>query len=364
MVYILGDRHLVTWEYTRVMLMFLRCLQFSYTGGLIQKVSGCWQDVRCHPSTSEPDGIQRLEGLGFRDTMSQYGYAWFLDKARSYALLSLLVDICLRAFRKDVFQHIRLIIRRRYRAPALSGDIALCRPIMEKIVKPTHLPLHFVSGNRVSVKTIGALCRWLWDWEDGTFLRRHWSDKPHRMLYWRCIYMIGIINGPAQAQLWRLNLERRFIQTHWIVPYSESSCFFSRTKKHQYCWWSSYHNNLTESFTVSSAKYCSIAEVAELSTDGWRSSLEALQLEMKMLKIPKEVEMFLQTLLPIEIEGTLPFPVLKPPVHGYNVRSSAQHQRRKQYNKNWQWLDHYLTTFAHAQETGERVQHLAQSQQP
>ena len=33
-VYGNNDRHFVTWEHTRVMMMFLRCLQFSYTGGL------------------------------------------------------------------------------------------------------------------------------------------------------------------------------------------------------------------------------------------------------------------------------------------------------------------------------------------
>lgn len=84
-----------------------------------------------------------------------------LDKAHSYALLSLLVDVCLQTFHKDVFQYIRLLIHRWYRAPALSRDIALCGPVMEKIVKPTYLLLHFVSGNHMSTKTIGALCEWL-----------------------------------------------------------------------------------------------------------------------------------------------------------------------------------------------------------
>ena len=34
-VYSFQDPHFVTWEHTRMMLMFLRCLQFSYSGGLI-----------------------------------------------------------------------------------------------------------------------------------------------------------------------------------------------------------------------------------------------------------------------------------------------------------------------------------------
>ncbi|KAB8212764.1 hypothetical protein BDV33DRAFT_186205 [Aspergillus novoparasiticus] len=65
MVYSLNDRHFVTWEHTRVMLMFLRCLQFSYTGGLLQRVSGCWRDVWFQPDPRQPDGLRRREGLGF-----------------------------------------------------------------------------------------------------------------------------------------------------------------------------------------------------------------------------------------------------------------------------------------------------------
>jgi hypothetical protein len=62
------------------MLMFLRYLQFSYSGGLIQKVGGCWQDVRHQVDSRQPDGLRRVEGLGFRRTMEDFGYAWFLDK--------------------------------------------------------------------------------------------------------------------------------------------------------------------------------------------------------------------------------------------------------------------------------------------
>ncbi|EEU33733.1 uncharacterized protein NECHADRAFT_56178, partial [Fusarium vanettenii 77-13-4] len=40
-VYSFQDPHFMTWEHTRIMLIFLRYLQFSYTGGLIQKVGGC-----------------------------------------------------------------------------------------------------------------------------------------------------------------------------------------------------------------------------------------------------------------------------------------------------------------------------------
>ncbi|KAE8383988.1 hypothetical protein BDV23DRAFT_192381 [Aspergillus alliaceus] len=80
MVYSLNNRHFVTWKHTRVILMFLRCLQFSYAGGLPQRMSGCWRDVWFQLDPRQPDGIRRREGLGFQRSMDQYGYAWFQDK--------------------------------------------------------------------------------------------------------------------------------------------------------------------------------------------------------------------------------------------------------------------------------------------
>ncbi|KAH6974817.1 hypothetical protein EDB80DRAFT_595282, partial [Ilyonectria destructans] len=66
MVYSFQDPHFVTWEHTRIMLMFLRCLQFSYSGGLIQKVGGCWQDIRQRPDPSQPNGLRRCRAPSWR----------------------------------------------------------------------------------------------------------------------------------------------------------------------------------------------------------------------------------------------------------------------------------------------------------
>ncbi|CAG1970840.1 unnamed protein product [Fusarium graminearum] len=157
------------------MLMFLRCLQFLYTGGLIQKVAGCWRD---------PNGLRRHEGLGFKLTMESYGYAWFLDKidwntltfcqpyapymmfnnpsmqnvycARYHQVRDVRIDfirvnkayqwmlefsavpncldllenylreLCLCAFRKDVFFHVKSALKPESLEAALSGEIPLC----------------------------------------------------------------------------------------------------------------------------------------------------------------------------------------------------------------------------------------------
>jgi hypothetical protein len=80
MVYSLNDRNFITWEHTQIMLMFLCCLPFSYSGGLLERVSGCWRDVWFRPDLTQPDGLRRCKGLGFQQNMQQSGYGWFLNK--------------------------------------------------------------------------------------------------------------------------------------------------------------------------------------------------------------------------------------------------------------------------------------------
>jgi hypothetical protein len=79
-VYSLSGRQWVTWEYTRIMLIFLRYFPFSYRHRQVQESAGYWRDVRYTANSDAPDGLRRTEGLGFEVTMSQYGYLWFLEK--------------------------------------------------------------------------------------------------------------------------------------------------------------------------------------------------------------------------------------------------------------------------------------------
>ncbi|KAH7378898.1 hypothetical protein BKA64DRAFT_728089 [Cadophora sp. MPI-SDFR-AT-0126] len=71
MVYSLSGRQWVTWQHTRIMPMFLRCLRFCYGHGQLQESAGCWREVRYTTSSDAPDGLRRTEGIGFEVTMSQ-----------------------------------------------------------------------------------------------------------------------------------------------------------------------------------------------------------------------------------------------------------------------------------------------------
>lgn len=199
--------------------MFLRCLQFSYAGGLIQKVGGCWQDVRLQPDPHQPSGLRQYEGLGFKRTMEIYSYAWFLDKInwntltfrqphaayimfnnpsmqtayraryhqvrdvridfirvnKAYqwmlefsatpACLNILEDylqeLCLYAFQKDIFFHVKSVLKPECREAALSGEIPLCyNSIMNSMLKD-YQPLQLTEGNRLAIKGIYVLFAWL-----------------------------------------------------------------------------------------------------------------------------------------------------------------------------------------------------------
>ncbi|KAL6790177.1 hypothetical protein GGI42DRAFT_365675 [Trichoderma sp. SZMC 28013] len=303
MVYSFQNPHFVTWEHTRVMLMFLRCLQFSYAGGLIQKVGGCWQDVRQQPDPRQPNGLRRHEGLGFRRTMDTYGYAWFLDKVdwstltfrqpyapymmfnspsmqtayraryhlvrdvwidfirvnKAYQLmlefsatpacLDLLGDylreLCLCAFRKDVFFHIKAVLEPEHVKAALAGEIPLCYDSVRNAMLKEHQPPELVGGNRLAVKDVHVLFAWLWKSRDDQFERQGWNDKPFRMLFQQSFHAIKTARGKAGARKWRQELKRSFLGSHWLLPYPHSRGFMRKGKEEkQFLWWPSAHDGL------------------------------------------------------------------------------------------------------------------------
>ncbi|KAH7471845.1 hypothetical protein FOMA001_g13281 [Fusarium oxysporum f. sp. matthiolae] len=303
MVYSLQDPHFVTWEHTRIMLMFLRCLQFSYSGGLIQKSGGCWQDLRLQPDSSQPNGLRRTEGLGFRHTMETYGYAWFLDKvdwetltfkqphaafmmfnnpsmqaayharyrqvrdvridfirvdkARQWMiefssvpdclqlLEKYLQQLCLCAFRKDVFTYIKSVLHPDHIETALAGEIPLCYESVHDALAERHRPPQLAYGNRLAVKNIDVLFAWLWEWKDGHFERKGWKDKPYRMLFQQSFQAVKTTRGIDGARKWRQELKRSFFKSHWMLPYPQSQGFMRKDKEtKEFVWWPSFHRGL------------------------------------------------------------------------------------------------------------------------
>lgn len=283
--------------------MFLRCLQFSYASGLIQRAGGLWQDVRLERNANRPDGLRRYEGLGFRDSIKRHGYAWFMDKVdwetmtfrqpfAQYMMFNnpsmqavyharysqtrdvrtdfirtdktrqwmaefsavpvclglleeYLEQLCLCAFRKDVFSSIRHLLHRDQVEAALAGKIPLCWPSINRVLKNQHQPPKLAAGNRLAVKSVEVLFSWLWEWRDDQFERKGWNDKPYRMLYQQSFGIIERIRGKQQARAWKKSLKRTFLQSHWMLPYPQSQGFMRKCREPgEVVWWPSFHLGL------------------------------------------------------------------------------------------------------------------------
>ena len=303
MVHSFQDPHFVTWEHTRIMLAFLRCLQFTCPSGLIQKVGGCWQDVRFYTDSRQPDGLRRVEGLGFRRTMQDFGYAWFLDridwntltfrhphgaytmfnnpsmqatyharygqvrdvrldfirmdKARQWMvefspvpaslnfLEKYLRQLCLCAFRKDVFRHIKSVLDPETAEAALAGEVALCYTTIKAALKKEYRPPKLAHGIRLGVKSMDVLFSWLWEWNDGQFERKGWDEKPYRMLFRQSYYAVDATQGKAGAHTFRQELKKSFVRSHFIVPYPQNTGFMRKDKETKdFVWWPSFHDGL------------------------------------------------------------------------------------------------------------------------
>ena len=278
--------------------------------GLSTKVGGCWQDVRQQPDPHQPSGLRRYEGLGFKRTMETYGYAWFLDKIdwstltfrqphaaymmfnspsmqtayraryhqvrdvridfirvdKAYqwmlefssipACLDLLErylrDLCLCAFRKDVFFHVKSTLKPECMEAALAGEIPLCYASVNNAMLREFQPLQLAEGNRLAIKDVNVLFAWLWKSRDGHFERNGWNEKPYRMLFEQSFHAIKTARGKAGARKWRQELKRSFLGSHWILPYPHSRGFMRKSKEEkEFIWWPSVHYGLIRHYAKS-----------------------------------------------------------------------------------------------------------------
>ncbi|KIV98358.1 uncharacterized protein PV09_09804 [Verruconis gallopava] len=287
-----SNRELVTWEQTKMMAMFLRCLRFVFGGHMLERESALWW------SRSEREATEGRErrvwyGLGFRNTLKRYGYCWleprfdwkklqFLEEvtdqvlfgnstlrgqylrrggqAREFfgaarqlelamdwidkheadrtireRLLGWMAHICLRQFRQDVMETIKGEIREERLEEALAGGQGFCREYLEEMLTDG---VHLVSGNRSDLKGEGDLRRFLFDFDDGR-ARTHWEDGPYRKLYRRGLTGLGMKNnGKRLGERFSEHVWRKLYAYHWVLPYPSSEVFTQTTKEGERMWYS------------------------------------------------------------------------------------------------------------------------------
>jgi hypothetical protein len=282
--------YFVTWEQTKIMAMFLRCLRFALDGVQFPRESALWWSRR---ETNHPQHPRTWYGLGFSNTLPRYGYCWleprvdwermtfltavsddvlfgnrilqrqylarggsvrdfqdlFLQLERAlnwlqqYAghdqirsqLLTLVVHICLQQFRIDVLTSVQQEIQDDQREEALQGQRPFSFEYFTDIMTD---PVHLVSGNKTEFKAPTSLRRMLWNFDDGR-TRHHWENKPYRKLYRRACVVLNLHHGPdGLVKQFRRDLQRDFFTYHWVLPYPCPEVFTQTTKQGARMWYS------------------------------------------------------------------------------------------------------------------------------
>jgi hypothetical protein len=283
---------LVTWEQTKMMAMFLRCLRFVFGGHLLRRESALWWSKR-ERTVGQPPRQRVWYGLGFSNTLSRYKYCWLepridwnqlafksevtdqvlfgnnmlrdqylrrggqvrdffgatrrLELALQWIglyheeatirdrLIHWMVHLCLQQFRVDVLGSVKLEILEEQREEALEANRSFCYEYLESILAQG---VYLLSGNRCDFKQATHLGHSLFDFDDGR-IRTHWEDRPFRKLYRRTRTALGVRFGPTgTVQTFSRRFWRCLYAFHWILPYPCAEVLMQTTKMGQRMWYS------------------------------------------------------------------------------------------------------------------------------
>jgi len=287
------QQDLVTWEQTKMMAMFLRCLRFVFAGGQLQVDSALWWSRR-ERWVGEPPRYRLWYGLGFCNTLARYKYCWLeprvdwnrltfrsqvtdnvlfgnnmlrgqylrrggsvqdffgatrrLELALEWMeqhhgririrtqLIHWMVHICLQQFRADVLSSVKSEIVYEHREEALQGGKPFCHSYLSEIFGRD---VYLMSGNRCDFKKPEWLGRFLFGFDDG-MARTHWENKPYRKLYRRGVTGLKVQHdgGLDLVGKFERRLQRLLFKFHWILPYPCAEVLTQTTKQGQRMWYS------------------------------------------------------------------------------------------------------------------------------
>jgi len=278
-------KDLVTWEETKMMAMFLRCLRFVLASPPVRRESALWWSRHEH-SVNQPSEQRVSYGLGFCNTLPRHKYCWLeprfdwnrlaflsdvtdqvlfgvgtlrwqytqrggkvkdffgatrqLDLASEWIekhgenvlivdrLITWMVHICLRQFRVDVIDTVKKELMDEHQDHALQGNEPFCYEYLRKIRGGK---LHFVAGNRSSLKDASKLADLLFEFDDGE-LRSHWDHRPFRKLYRRAHTILKARSQSLSPEkIFAHQLRRKLFTHHWVLPYPNSQVLMQKTKK-------------------------------------------------------------------------------------------------------------------------------------
>ena len=283
-------RELVTWEQTKIMAMFLRCLRFVFGGHLLRRESALWWSRR-QRHIGEPPRLREWVGLGFCNTLPRYGYCWiepridwarlqftpavtdhvlfgndvlkqsyrrrrrfltdfmepvnrvdlavaWLEKYRTIPeirtrLVAWISHLCLEQFRLDVLACVEGRMVEHRREEAMLGTNPFCHAWLSEVLASG---VHLVSGNRSDFKSPALLAAFLFDFDDEV-KRNHWEDRPFRVVYQRAIRSSHKVSRGLALEV-EERVRQELFRYHWILPYPFADGLMRATKAGQKMWYS------------------------------------------------------------------------------------------------------------------------------
>lgn len=276
---------LVTWEQTKMMAMFLRCLRYVLGGQGLPRESALWWSRRDRVVDEEH---HVWYGLGFCNTLPRYGYCWlepridwvrlqFLSTVTDHVLfgnntmkgrylrrgghvrdffaltrqleiatqwiqlrgqservqsqlISWIVHICLQQFRIDILQAVKKEIKSEHRAQALLGKEPWSYEYFDEIFTDG---VYLTTGNKSGIKETTQLRHCLFGFgPDDSWRRTHWESKPFRAMYSRADISLSSAFGVASPlyRSWTRRFTRILFSRHWILPHPGGGSLLQTSK--------------------------------------------------------------------------------------------------------------------------------------
>jgi hypothetical protein len=296
----------IPWDHSRIMLLFLMCLSAFLGGEHPHTMPRLWLEYL--PAKANRDSRER--GLGMGINLVRDGYGW-LDPVIDYHTMTfrpeythyigfntlpifgnfkkryhsaagfwqdmivvrsaeqwlqqysghhlkiqmiaeLLRQICLRAFRRDVYATIKKDVTKKLRPQALRGNYPLTEFTLETIFHPDAANITFTIAKNQTIREYSQLFQILWGNSD-RFQRGAWAAHAgYRALYQMCHEALTRHISRQYAALWRGELREYLRQTHWLLPYPGPT-LVSRDAKGRSRWWTNY-NEIIDEFNQDAAR--------------------------------------------------------------------------------------------------------------
>ena len=289
------NRSYVTWEETKIMAMFLRCLRYSLVAHELAREGALWWSTRNLVMRSGE--TRAYVGLAFRISLLRYGYCWMAPlvdwKARMFkhrfrnkvpfgnsALMAhykanwkdvqavrdftvqindcdhwyrrfrnkkahdyithYMIHICLQQYRRDVVATLKKEVDPAQLDKAVQAMVGFSSTTIREIFGREP---YLLNGNKSTIKEFGMLFDILWG-TDGETVRTRFINKPYRQAYQaaRETYKSYAPEVDPESS-WERKFEAELVRYHWIYPVPDvtaaAGCMISVSKigGHR-VWWS------------------------------------------------------------------------------------------------------------------------------